>query len=102
MLRRCAVEREERDLADVLDQHWDALLRGDVPAVTADVDADLVALVAGLQAAGSALPPLFPDPHQDWRDLRANLTPPMAEPSAEATGAPTWFHAKGHAKRFKR
>src|SRR5215218_1329718 len=100
MLRRCAVERDERALADALDQQWDALLRGDVPAVPADVDADLVALVAGLQAAGSALPPLFPDPEQAWRDLRANLPPPRAEPSDEATVLPTWFHANGHAKRF--
>jgi hypothetical protein len=94
------VERDERDLADALDQQWDALLRGDVPAVPADVDADLVALVAGLQAAGSALPPLFPDVEQAWRDLRANLTPRMVEQSDEATVFPTWFHANGHAKRF--
>src|SRR5215207_505871 len=96
MLRRCAVERDERDLADALDQHWDALLRGEVPAVTADLDADLVALVAGLQAAGSALPSIFPDPHQAWRDLRQMPPPPTRGWSDAETPLPTWIHPNGH------
>jgi hypothetical protein len=79
------VERDERDLADALDQHWDALLRGDVPAVTADVDADLVALVTQLQAVGSALPSLFPDPDQAWRELlHAPASPTRAWGNEEA------------------
>jgi hypothetical protein len=91
------VERDERDLADALDRHWDALLRGEVPAVTAALDADLVALVAGLQAAGSALPSLFPHPLQAWRELRQAPTPPTQGWSDAETPLPTWIHPNGHA-----
>ena len=69
------MERDERDRADALDRHWDALLRGETTAATADLDADLATLVARLHAAGSAIPTLFPDPDQAWRELRQISTP---------------------------
>ena len=64
------MERNERDRADALDHQWDALLRGETTSTTADLDADLVMLVARLHAAGTAIPSLFPDPNQAWRELR--------------------------------
>jgi hypothetical protein len=91
------VERDVRDLADALDHHWDALLRGEVPAATTGLDADLVALVAGLQGVGSALPPLFPDPHQAWRELSQAPAAPTRGWSDEETPPPTWIHSNGHA-----
>jgi hypothetical protein len=69
------VERDERNLADGLDSHWDALLRGEATA-TADLDADLSALVARLHAVGSALPSVFPDPNHAWRELLHAPAPP--------------------------
>src|SRR4051812_2137594 len=72
--RRCAVERDERARADALDRQWNALLRGEATSTT-DLDADLATLVARLHAAGSAIPPLFPDRHQAWRELSQAATP---------------------------
>jgi hypothetical protein len=94
------VERDERALADDLDRYWDALVQGGTTSATADLDADLATLVTRLHATGIALPTLFPDAEQAWRDLRANVTPPLAEQSDEETVLPTWLHSNGHANRF--
>ena len=72
-------------------------LRGEAPSTTADLDADLATLVARLQAAGSAIPTLFPDPDQAWRELLQAPTPPTREWSNEETPPPAWPHANGHA-----
>src|SRR4051812_20884572 len=97
MLRRCAVERDERDLADALDQHWDALLRADVPAVTADVDADLAALITRLQAVGSALPSLFSDSDHAWRELLHAPAPTTREWGNEEAPLLAGTHVNGYA-----
>jgi hypothetical protein len=91
------VERDERDLADALDRQWDALLRGEVTSPTVDFDADLAALVTRLQAVGSALPSLFPNPEQAWREL---LQPPLPGRSNGETPLPTWTHPNGHVDHF--
>src|SRR5215212_6996111 len=100
MLRRCAMERDERDLADALDHHWDTLLRGEARSAPADLDADLAALVTRLQAVGRALPSLFPDPDQSWRDMRHSLTPlALGWGDGEATAA-AWPNSNGYADLF--
>src|ERR671910_1360279 len=97
MLRRCAVERDERDLAEALDHHWNALIRGEPRSATAGLDADLAALVTRLQAVGSALPSLFPDPDRAWRELPQVLTPPPPGRSNEETPLPAWPPPNGYA-----
>jgi hypothetical protein len=92
------VKRDERALADDLDRYWDALVQGGSTSATADLDADLATLVTRLHATGIALPTLVPDPEQAWRDMRANVTPPLAEQSDVETVLPTWLHVNGHAK----
>jgi hypothetical protein len=90
------VERDERDRADALDRQWDALLRGELPATTADLDADLAALVARLQAAATAIPTLFPDRNQAWRELRQAPTPSVG-PWSGGEAPPAWPHPNGRA-----
>src|SRR5918995_6916621 len=102
ILRRCAVERDERDLADALDHHWNALIRGEPRSATAGLDADLAALVTRLQAVGSALPSLFPDPDRAWRELPQVLTPPPRGWSNEETLLPAGSHANGYADLAER
>ena len=94
------MERDERDLADAVDRHWDALLRGEVRSATADLDADLAALVTRLQAVGSALPSLFPDPDHAWRDLPQASTPLTRGRSDGEQLSPVWSHPNGHADLF--
>ncbi len=91
------MERDERDRADALDRHWDALLRGETTSATADLDADLAMLVARLHAAGSAIPTLFSDPEQAWRELRQASTPPPASGSDGELTPPAWPYPNGHA-----
>ena len=100
--RRCAVERDERDRADALDRHWDALLRGEATSATADLDADLATLVARLHAAGSAIPTLFPDRDQAWRELRQERRRPRSPWSDGETTPPTWPYPNGHAESLRR
>jgi hypothetical protein len=96
------VERDERDRADALDRQWDALLRGEATSTTAGLDADLVTLVARLHAAGSAIPPLFPDRNQAWWELRQASTPAPVSSSDGETTPPAWPHLNGHADLFPR
>ncbi|MDF3018383.1 MAG: hypothetical protein K0R44_3608, partial [Thermomicrobiales bacterium] len=90
------MERDERDRADAVDRHWDALLRGETTATAADLDADLTTLVARLDAAGSAIPPLFPDPDQAWRELRQISTTTAVSRSDLGTTPPAWTYPNGH------
>jgi hypothetical protein len=91
------VEPDERDLAEALDRHWDARIRGEPRSATAGLDPDLAALVTRLQAVGSALPSLFPDPDRAWRVLPQVLRPPPPGWSNEETPFPAWPHANGYA-----
>jgi hypothetical protein len=91
------VERDERDRADALDRHWDTLLRGETTSATADLDADLATLVARLHAAGSAVPPLFPDRNQAWQQLRQISTPAPISANNRETTPPAWPYPNGHA-----
>jgi hypothetical protein len=91
------VERDERSRADALDRQWDALQRGEATSATADLDVDLVTLVARLHAAGSAIPPLFPDRNQAWRELRHTATPAALSPSDGEPTVPAWPYPNGHA-----
>jgi hypothetical protein len=93
-------ERDQRDRAEALDRQWDALLRGGATSATADLDADLVTLVARLHAAGRAIPPLFPDPNQAWRELRQSATPATLSWSDEETAPPAWPYPNGHVDLF--
>jgi len=90
------VERDERDRADAVDRHWDALLRGETTATAADLDADLTTLVARLDAAGSAIPPLFPDPDEAWRELRQMSTTVPVSGSDRETTPTAWTYPNGH------
>ena len=69
---------------------------GETTPATADLDADLVTLVARLHAAGSATPTLFPDPDQAWRELRQMSTPAAVSGSEGETNAPAWPYPNGH------
>ena len=89
------MERDERNLAEALDRHWDAHIRGEPRSATAGIDPDLVALVTRLQAVGSTLPSLFPDPDRAWRELPHVLPPPGW--SNEETPFPAWPPANGYA-----
>jgi hypothetical protein len=91
------VERDERDHADALDRYWDALLRGEATSTTTDLDPGLATLVARVQAAGSALPLLFPDPDRAWRELRQASAPSAVAWSDGETTPPPWPHPNGHA-----
>lgn len=73
-----------------LDHVWDALVRGE-PAPNPDqTDAAQTAFVARLQAT-SAIPTLFPDPAQSWRELRTSgATPASATAASELPAAPWW------------
>ena len=90
------MERDERVRADALDRQWDALLRGEATSTT-DLDADLATLVARLHAAGSAIPPLFPDRNQAWRELSQASAPAPVSGSDEETAPPAWPYPNGHA-----
>ena len=73
-----------------LDRAWDALARGEPAPVPDREDAALTAFVARLQAT-SAIPTLFPDPEQSWRELRTRNTVPTAATAApDPPGARTW------------
>jgi hypothetical protein len=89
-------ERDQHDRADALDRQWDALLRGEATSTTAGLDADLVTLITRLHAAGRAIPPLFPDPNQAWRELRQSATPATLSRSDEETAPPAWPYPNGH------
>jgi hypothetical protein len=91
------MERDERDFAEALDQHWDALLRGEAWSATADLDADLAALVTQLQTVGSVLPSLFPDPDQAWRELLHAPAPPSRGWSTAEIPLLAGPHANGYA-----
>jgi hypothetical protein len=90
------VERDERDRADALDRRWDALLCGETTSTT-DLDADLATLIARLQAAGSAIPPLFPDRNQAWRELRQAATPAPVSSGDDGSPPLPWPYPNGHA-----
>jgi hypothetical protein len=94
------VAHDERDLAAALDQYWDAIVQGEARAATANLDAELAALVTRLQAVGSALPSLFPDPHHAWRELRQVSTPSAIPWRDGETPPPTWPHPNGHVDLF--
>ena len=70
--------------AAALDRAWDALARGEPAPVPEHEDAALTAFVARLQAT-SAIPTLFPDPEQGWRELRARDAAPTAATAMSAT-----------------
>jgi hypothetical protein len=89
------VERDERDLADDVDRHWDALLRGEDPTTPSGLDAGLASLVARLHAAGNALPSLFPDPKRAWREVPREPTPSVLVRSDKRTILPAWIHPNG-------
>src|SRR5829696_7544530 len=97
MRRRCAVERDERDRADAIDRHWDDFLHGEATSATADLDADLAALVTRLQAVGSALPTLFPDADRAWRELLRAPAPSAVSWSDEEIMPPAWPHPNRYA-----
>jgi hypothetical protein len=94
------VERDERNLADDLDRHWDAVLRGDAASASVGLDADLAALVGRLWVAGRALPSLFPDPGRAWRELQRALTLSSIDWSDDGRTLPTGVRPDEHLDRL--
>ena len=67
------MERDERGRADALDRHWDALrpVRPRLPRPTSTP----TCCRRPVARSRGAIPTLFPDPDQAWRELRQVSTP---------------------------